>query len=73
MENEKFEIDNPLGKLIIENTFINAKLDVLIEANAMILSKLRNTDYEEERNKLHNKVTQLNKIYLDGLKPDLTK
>lgn len=72
MENEKFEIDNPLGKLILENSFISAKLDVLIETNAIILSKLKNTDYEEERKKLHDKVTQLSKIYLDGLNPDVT-
>ena len=69
MENEKFEIDNPLGKLILENTFISAKLDVLIETNAMILSKLGNTDYEEERKKLYDKVSQLSKFYLDDLKP----
>ena len=69
MENEKFEIDNPLGKLILENTFISDKLDVLIETNAMILSKLGNTDYEEERKKLYDKVSQLSKFYLDDLKP----
>jgi len=64
MEDKKFEIENPLGKLILENSFINAKLDVLVEANALILSKLRNTEYEEERKKLHEKIIQVQKIYL---------
>lgn len=72
MANENVQMSDVLARLVSDVTEIQSKLDTLILSNAIILSKLNDTEYDVERKKLLDKVSELKKLYSEALISDLS-
>jgi len=58
LEGKSIHISDYPSHMTLQTIFLQAKLDTLMEANAYIISKLDNTDFQDEYEKLTKKVKE---------------